>query len=286
MDDTILINMDDIQDYIINIDTILDNITNNMLVDFSHCNNYEDVKIKETLISKITNNIVIIKNLYYNNLINYDEIKMNSLCNHLQSFILLENNKNLKYYKTIKKTLGNLIYDIYRDSDYDILMSNIPLNGNLVSDDSIEKINSNAILDTLEQYIGLNTIDNVIQVSEQNYLVKIKLYNDSVKICNLLNKKQICNNIIKVELLNHNKNVLLDIKPILDTEPMQVIDQEIKLDEPLFKYNIDNIDSIDSIDSKDEIEIINSTESNTELKLEKVKNIDNLLVVDLAYGLL
>ena len=176
MDDTILINMDDIQDYIINIDTILDNITNNMLVDFSHCNNYEDVKIKETLISKITNNIVIIKNLYYNNLINYDEIKMNSLCNHLQSFILLENNKNLKYYKTIKKTLGNLIYDIYRDSDYDILMSNIPLNGNLVSDDSIEKINSNAILDTLEQYIGLNTIDNVIQVSEQNYLVKIKLY--------------------------------------------------------------------------------------------------------------
>ena len=205
------------------INKILLEISNNILNDFANSNNYENIKLKDKLISKITNNINIINKLYDYYIFNYNEEKMTSIYNHLKIFSTIRNQENtdntntqsnISYYKTLKITLGHLIYDIYRDSNYHIIMTNVPTRAVLIPNnkiddiDNMELINSENIQDTLEHFNGLDTIYSVFQVTSSTYLAKFKLYSDAEKICNILNKMQMGGNIIKVELLEHNPNLL------------------------------------------------------------------------------
>jgi len=158
----------------------------------------------EKTIIKIVNHLNIIIKLYTNNFI-YD----NNIFNSLQNIKMSDyKHSYLLYYKKIRKSLGYIIFEIFRYSGYNILLSNIPtlaepiiqnvssLGGNLIA------VNSEVIFDTVEYYIGLDTVDNVFQVSEYSYLVKIKDLDNCTKLCDLINQMEINNNIIKVEYLD------------------------------------------------------------------------------------
>ena len=152
--------------------------------------------------------------------------------------IIDNRNNSLSDYKKIRKTLGHIIYDIYRYSDYHALMSNIPSSSilstqyNLDDIDDTEPVNSEVIYATIENYIGVNTVDNIFQVSENNYLVKLKYINDVKNLCNLLNKMQIGNNIIKVEALRDididiKKDLVKDLEKDLVSNKSEIKDSEI-----------------------------------------------------------
>jgi len=239
--------------------TSLDVISNDMFIDFCQISNYEQVSEKEKLITRITKNINVIKNLYENKVL-YDTTIINNVLNSLKELRLIYNkNNSLSDYKKIRKALGHIIYDIYRYSDYHALMSNIPSvsiitsNYNLDDIDNTEPVNSEVMYSTIENYIGINTVDSVFQVSEYNYLVKLKIINDAKKLCDLLNKMQIGSNVIKVELIN----------PIPDIVEPVVIAESVVIAEP----------SIDTV-----LDITEPVETVVELVVEPVvEPVDNLI---------
>ena len=258
-----------------NIDVIdiLDKISNDILIDFSHSSNYNQVTEKEQIISRITKNIDVIKNLYANNII-YVQEKINAIFNKLKH---LRHNKNkneyLTYYKKIRKTLGHIIYDIFQYSDYHVLISNVPenaipiINNDINDIDILEPVNSETIYNTVEYYIGSDTVDNIFQVSPLAYLVKMKKESNSKILCNKLNKMQIGSNIIKVELLNPDSKINLDV-----TEPIaSVTEPVVSVTEPVItvssiiesKPNILIMPIINDLnDTDDEIEIVYSKDDN------------------------
>ena len=186
----------------INVDNIITNILDNISIDLSKSPDFENIFEMEKTIIKIVNHINIIIKLYTNNFI-YDNNIFNSLKN-----IRMSNYKHsyLLYYKKIRKTLGYIIFDIYRYSSYNVLLSNIPTFAapilSVDEQNNLVLVNSEVILDTVEYYIGLDTVDNIFQVSECSYLVKIKDFDNCTKLCDLINQMQINNNIIKVEYLD------------------------------------------------------------------------------------
>ena len=313
------------------INKILLEISNNILNEFANSNNYENIKLKDKLISKITNNINIINKLYDYYIFNYNEEKMTSIYNHLKIFSNIKNENtientnaqsNISYYKTLKITLGHLIYDIYRDSNYHIIMTNVPTRAVLIPNnkiddiDNMELINSENIQDTLEHFNGLDTIYSVFQVTSSTYLAKFKLYSDAEKICSILNKMQMGGNIIKVELLEHNPN-LLPNKESVTLQVEEKEEQEQPIQESVASVAVSDIEDIDigndneyeyEIENIKDIEIenikISKIEENTNvITSDDTKSTDtsdtsatsatsdtsastgNLLVVDLAYGL-
>ena len=226
-----------------NVNNILDEIQKYIIIDYNTNNFEHDIKLK--IIDKIFNNIYIIKNLHNNYLFNCDENTKNKINSLLNTLKLLYNKKtvkidniSIKLYKNIKKTLGHIIYDIYRDSGYHILISNVPLsaiahNDNLINInnidniDNIEYINSEIILDTVESCIEFDTVEHVLQTSHSAYMVKFKSYNDSIRICNILNNKKIGDNIIKVELLNENP-IEVEVKPVEIEVEVKPVEVEVK----------------------------------------------------------
>jgi len=266
------------------INKILLEISNNILNDFANSNNYENIKLKDKLISKITNNINIVNKLYDYYIFNYNEEKMTSIYNHLKIFSTIQNTNaqsNISYYKTLKITLGHLIYDIYRDSNYHIIMTNVPtravpIANNKINDiDNMELINSENIQDTLEHFNGLDTIYSVFQVTSSTYLVKFKLYSDAEKICSILNKMQMGGNIIKVELLEHNPNLLPNKESVIlhveekeqQEEPIQEIVESVSS-----VSSVSNVSSVPSVSVSD-IEDIDIGNDN-EYKIENIKDIE------------
>ena len=242
----------------LDINNILNRISNDIFSDFVKSSSNCTLKLdKENIITKITKNISIIKNLYDNNIINETDKK--NIYYNLKNINFIENTNNtinntinnLTQYKKIRKELGYIIFDIYHYSGYHVLMSNIPSKVLTIIDDNnkkynindiddIEIINSESIYDTINHYIGDNSVNNVFQVSENNYLVKMKNIYDSKKLCDILNKMQIGDNIIKVELLN----------------PIPIIVENI-ISEPIIveKIIIEQVDSdstnmTESVDSK------------------------------------
>ena len=266
-----------------------------------------------TNFEKIKNNIDIIKNLYYNNI--YNNISNDISINFQNLRTLITSKKHncdvnttnyISYYKQIKQILGLIICNIYRNSDYHILMANIP---DVVYTDTdtntINYVNSEVIFDTVEKYIGLDTIVNVFQVSEHNYLVRFKSYDDSIKTCNMLNKMQIGENIIKVELLC-KKPYSLKTEPEAKTEPEPDAkpnpepepDTKTELDaepEPDAKIEDNIVESANIVESQyivEDIKTANVEEYiksvNIEAEIAEIaqkQKYSNILVVNIAYGI-
>ena len=245
-----------------NIITSLDTISNDMFIDFCQISNYEQVSEKEKLITRITKNINVIKNLYQNKVL-YDTTIINSILISLKSMRIIDNkNNSLSDYKKIRKALGHIIYDIYRYSDYHALMSNIPSSSilstqyNLDDIDDTEPVNSEVIYATIENYIGINTVDSVFQVSEYNYLVKLKIINDAKKLCDLLNKMQIGNNIIKVEAL---RDIDIDIEKDLEKD---LVSNESEIKDSEISISItENQSSLDINEKEEDIDIPEDSEN-------------------------
>ena len=83
--------------------TSLDAISNDMFIDFCQISNYEQVSEKEKLITRITKNINVIKNLYQNKVL-YDTTIINSILISLKSMRIIDNkNNSLSDYKKIRK---------------------------------------------------------------------------------------------------------------------------------------------------------------------------------------
>jgi hypothetical protein len=269
-----------------------------------------------TNFEKIKNNIDIIKNLYYNNI--YNNISNDISINFQNLRTLITSKKHscdvnttnyIAYYKQIKQILGLIICNIYRNSDYHILMANIPdvvydnTNTNTdtnTNNNTINYVNSEVIFDTVEKYIGLDTIVNVFQVSEHNYLVRFKSYDDSIKTCNMLNKMQIGENIIKVELLC-KKPYSLKTEPEAKTEPEPKNEPEANTEpepeaktepEPEAKTDETIVESqyiVEDIKTANVEEYIKSVNIEAE-KAEKAEiaekqKYSNILVVNIAYGI-
>ena len=195
----------------INVNNIITSILDNISIDLSKSPDLDNIFEIEKTIVKLVNNLNIIIRLYTSNFI-YDNNIFNSLKN-----IKMSDYKHsyLLYYKKIRKTLGRIIFEIYRYSSYNILLSNIPTFAEPINvcDSSVDKqnnlvlVDSECMFDTVEHYIGYNTVDSVFQVSECSYLVKIKDLDNCKKLCDLINKKEINNNIIKVEYLDNCKKL-------------------------------------------------------------------------------
>jgi len=299
-------------DETINLNIVLDTISNEIIIDFAKKSNYEQVIEKEKLIKRITTNINVIKKLYENKIL-YDENTINNVINTLKT-LKFTNNTNtnintLSHYKKIRKTLGHVIFDIYRYSGYHILMSNIPLtaipvaNNKMDDIDEIETVNSEVMYDTIQHYIGLNTVDNIFQVTESNYIVKMKKIQDIAKMCNLLNKMQINNNVIKVEALQE----LQDLQALKDLENPARKPIEKNIQESIIEDKADdnskNIDLVknESNDNDNnnlissDISVSNISVSNIDIDKEDDENIIHIskeiedpktsLVSNLAYGI-
>ena len=149
-----------------NVNTVLDIIINNMCVDFSEPSSFEQLTEKDKLISKITTNINIIKNIYTNDII-YNEKKIHKIFSSLKTLQFIENKNNyLTYYRKIRKELGRIINDMYRYTGYHVLMSNIPVKAipianNKIDDiDNLENVNSEVMFDTIEHFIGSGSVKN------------------------------------------------------------------------------------------------------------------------------
>ena len=197
-----------------NLNIVLDTISNDIIIDFAKISNYEQVIEKEKLIKRITQNINVIKKLYHNNIL-YEEKTINNIINTLKNLKFTDNNSsnsnksNLSHYKKIRKTLGHVIFDIYRYSGYHVLMSNIPLTAIPVANikiddiDEIEPINSEVMYDTIQHYIGLNTVDTIFQVTESIYIVKMNNLNDIANICNYFVTSKLIGDSFFSLMLNH-----------------------------------------------------------------------------------
>ena len=298
------------------VNNILDDISNSMTIDIIHTNNCEDIILKQEFIIKITKKIKNIKTLNDYKLINYDETKMNELYMSLHKFIIKDtpnttnttNTPNtttepqtIKYYRKLKKGLGYITYDIYRNSEYNVLLSNIPTEAIPIikkSNDNPETVNSEVMFDTIEHYIGINTVCNVLQVSPSSYLVKFNSYNKSKQLCDLINAKMIGKTIIRADLIN-KENLDLTYNTNLS---------EDKLNENFEVINKEDVKTEDVVSNKEDV--ISNKEDVSDIKTEVIENIKtevienvktedvkplisdnktveqgNLLIVDIAHGL-
>ena len=297
------------------INNILDDISNSMSIDIINTNTYEDIMIKNSFINKIINKIKNLKNLNNHKLINYDETKMNELYMSLHKFIIENNSPNktnktnkinepktISYYRKLKKELGYIIYDIYRNSEYNVLLSNIPTEAIPIikkSNDNPETVNSEVMFDTVEHYIGINTVCNVLQVSPSSYLVKFNSYNKSKQLCDLINAKMIGETIIRADLINKENLDLIDNTNLSEdklNENFEVINKE-----DVVSNKEDVVSNKEDVVSNKE-DVVSNKEDVSDIKTEVIENVKtedvkplisdnktveqgNLLIVDIAHGL-
>jgi len=247
-------------------------------------------------------------------ILEYDKIKNNETVSNI-----------LLHYKTLSKKLGHIVYDAYRRSDFNILLTNIPNNAipisklnninninNTITSTSTEKdvdINNNinndivdahVIFDTLEHYSGIDTISKVIKVSPSAYLAKFKLYNDSKKLCKLIDGKMIGSNIIRADLLDSSINEQseeneLCLKQSINT--FEIIDKEsieISNTEEVIKNNTEEIvtkevtSEVKTEEVKTEVKVNNPRVDifdSIEREINPTVTHDNLLIVDIAQGI-
>jgi len=163
------------------------------LTELSQNKYIEQEKTKLKLLYKLN----IIKQLEKSkiNLLNYDEIKIETILESLNNLLVK------KSFPKLSKAIGHIIYDAYRVSGYHVILSNIPNISKRIYTSELEYITSESIYDTLIHYTGENTIKKVLQVSENIYLAQFYKFTDAFNLCNLINGKMITENIIKAELL-------------------------------------------------------------------------------------
>ena len=190
------------------------------LTELSQNKYIEQEKTKLKLLYKLN----IIKQLEKSkiNLLNYDEIKIETILESLNNLLVK------KSFPKLSKAIGHIIYDAYRVSGYHVILSNIPNVSKRIYTSDLEYITSESIYDTLIHYTGENTIKKVLQVSENIYLAQFYKFTDAFNLCNLINGKMITENIIKAELLVEYfedmvpEPIVQVVEPVITQVPEQI----------------------------------------------------------------
>jgi len=132
-----------------------------------------------------------------------DELRRIDRLGDIIKYTIATNNTN--------KLLGNILHNSYQASGYNLILSNIPITGVTALGNTI-LIDSEAIYDTLSQYVAKKSILSICQISGDTYLVKIDTDDNAREICELLNGKILEGNVIKVEFIDSfahvNNNVI------------------------------------------------------------------------------
>ena len=172
-----------------------------------------NLSMKDKIIKKID----IIKKLSHSNInvLNYNNDKKENLFNMLKSLnyklMSVKKNQN-KLNSKLNTILGMIIHNAYISTGYHVLLSNIPNSAKQVTDNKINRIDAEAIYDTIIHYIKKNDKDNdndnhivlnVCHIDSDKYLVKFKDDSDAETLCNLINNMMIEPNIIRAEMLKN-----------------------------------------------------------------------------------
>jgi hypothetical protein len=111
-----------------------------------------------------------------------------------------------KYYDNLNKTLGTIVHNIYVQTDYNVIMSNVPISGTLSETNHIEDITPHHIYDTLTNFADSNDIVNVLQIANDTYLINIRNNNTARYLINKLNGKLLDSNVIHLSYIEQPCN--------------------------------------------------------------------------------
>lgn len=166
-----------------------------------------------TFINKMKNKLDLIRTMQQISFPSYRQADIDNIIHHL-NFLETELDKHLKS-RMIKLNaiLGTILHNIYQTSGYNIILSNIPqyAETNNPPNEELITVDSEAIYDTLLQFVRMDEILLVVQISYSRYLIKTANDDIAKKLCNLLHKKQISNNIINMEFIECQSSILTDI---------------------------------------------------------------------------
>ena len=133
--------------------------------------------------------------------------EMYNIQQHITKDKILAKKKELaKYYDNLNKTLGTIVHNIYVQTDYNVIMSNVPISGTLSETNHIEDITPHHIYDTLTNFADSNDIVNVLQIASDTYLINIKNNNTARYLINKLNGKLVDTNVIHLSYIEQPCN--------------------------------------------------------------------------------
>jgi hypothetical protein len=189
-------------DYIGKNDAIICEKILDILVNFNNKIDMNNYLINEKIRMKIN----LINYLHINgfSMLNFDNKNLNNIVYRLDKIEL--QNSITTYNDEVNKLLGKILHNIYEYSGYNVLISNMPEYGIIIGKETFEKIDSNIIYDTMEEFGGECTVNQVFQISTDKYLVKF--INDSVadKVCKQINNMIVGKNLIRVEYMPIRKS--------------------------------------------------------------------------------
>jgi hypothetical protein len=169
-------------------------------------NNYE-IQIEnnnlllQNKIKKKINYIKYLKSYGFNLFNNPDSINNNAILNNLNKYcVSKEWNVMLVYNPELDRLLGNIIHDIYINSGFQLLLSNLPVEGEILTG-SFVHIDSQVIQDTLEEFIGLDNVIQVLYLPNNKFLCKFKTDKDARYIQEKLNNMIINNSQISIDYI-------------------------------------------------------------------------------------
>jgi hypothetical protein len=125
----------------------------------------------------------------------------------------------LVYNPELDRILGDIIHNSYINSDFQLLLSNLPLEGE-IKNGKIVQIDTQVIADSLEEFVGENNVIQVLYLPNNKYLCKLKTDKDAKYIQERLNNmiindkqividyiaKQTCSNTVVNANANANAN--------------------------------------------------------------------------------
>ena len=170
--------------------------------------------------NKIKKKIIYIKYLqsYGFKLFNNTDTNSNTILDNINKYCnSTDLGVKLVYNPELDRILGDIIHNSYINSDFQLLLSNLPLEGE-IKNGKIVQIDTQVIADSLEEFVGENNVIQVLYLPNNKYLCKLKTDKDAKYIQERLNNmiindkqividyitKQTCSNI----MVNANKHDL------------------------------------------------------------------------------
>jgi hypothetical protein len=153
--------------------------------------------------NKIKKKIIYIKYLqsYGFKLFNKPDSKSNTILDNVNKYCNSTNcNLKLVYNPKLDILLGDIIHNTYINSDFQLLLSNLPLEGE-IQNGKIVQIDTQVIADSLEDFVGENNVIQVLYLPNNKYLCKLKTDKDAMYIQEKLNNMIINNNQISIDYI-------------------------------------------------------------------------------------
>jgi hypothetical protein len=112
------------------------------------------------------------------------------------------------YNPNLDKLLGDIIHNIYINSGFQLLLSNFPNEGETQNGKTVS-IDTDVIIDTLEEFIGEDNIIQIFYLPYNKYLCKVRKNDDAryiqYRLNNMIiNDKQIIIDYIDPQISNNN----------------------------------------------------------------------------------